>query len=158
MEFRSLVPSEVLASPLLCPDFLLAFFFSSGTAKHENLEETRTRLFDWANVMRFLRYGEIEKDTGKRDDDIARKREGEGESESRGERRTKKCVERNKDNEAKGKRGKDIVNERKRGQREKRIDRDVLYRLLEGAWALSQRVRSFGEGALVGDKRETYEG
>lgn len=44
--------------------------------------------------------------------------------------------------------------ERKRGREES----ETYIGCLEGAWAFSQRVRSFGEGVLVGDKRETYEG
>lgn len=59
------VLSEAPAS-LLCPDFLFTFFPSSETAKHEDVEETHTRLFDWPNVMGFFRYGGMEKDTGKK--------------------------------------------------------------------------------------------
>lgn len=88
--------------------------------------------------------------------DIARERE----SGSREKRGTKKCVEWNRDKgkETKGKRGKESVRTREReGKGEK--ERETYYiGCFEGAWAFSQRVRSFGEGALVGDKRETYEG
>lgn len=58
------------------------------------------------------------------------------------------------------KRERERTNERKRRQRRKRErERETYYiGCFEGAWAFSQRVRSLGEGALAGDKRETYEG
>lgn len=57
------------------------------------------------------------------------------------------------------KRGKRAYEREKEKAKEKKRERETYYiGCFEGAWAFSQRVRSLGEGALVGDKRETYEG
>lgn len=66
--------------------------------------------------------------------------------------------QRQRERDERKKRERERTNERKRRQRRKRERETYYIGCFEGAWAFSQRVRSLGEGALVGDKRETYEG